>query len=110
MRIDNIFVLIALTLYLCLFIEMPVDRLAITVIGAHRLRHVGAKVRDPLDIAQGFNERERLIQGTPGGPKTIKAGEALEEALCFGWTPSKRSFFPVLHLFLRQDMPAYRFS
>lgn len=21
----------------------------------------------------------------PGGPKTIKAGEALEEALCFGW-------------------------
>lgn len=23
--------------------------------------------------------------GKAGGPKTIKAGEALEEALCFGW-------------------------
>lgn len=26
-----------------------------------------------------------LLLGKPGGPKTIKAGEALEEALCFGW-------------------------
>ena len=26
-----------------------------------------------------------LLFGKPGGPKTIKAGEALEEALCFGW-------------------------
>ncbi len=26
-----------------------------------------------------------LIFGKAGGPKTIKAGEALEEALCFGW-------------------------
>ena len=26
-----------------------------------------------------------LILGKAGGPKTIKAGEALEEALCFGW-------------------------
>jgi uncharacterized protein YdeI (YjbR/CyaY-like superfamily) len=26
-----------------------------------------------------------LLFGKPGGPKTIKANEALEEALCFGW-------------------------
>lgn len=26
-----------------------------------------------------------LVFGKPGGPETIKAGEALEEALCFGW-------------------------
>ena len=26
-----------------------------------------------------------LLFGKPGGPKTVKAGEALEEALCFGW-------------------------
>lgn len=26
-----------------------------------------------------------LIFGKPGGPKTLKASEALEEALCFGW-------------------------
>ncbi len=26
-----------------------------------------------------------LLLGKPGGPKTLKAGEALEEALCFGW-------------------------
>lgn len=26
-----------------------------------------------------------LLFGKPGGPKTLKAGEALEEALCFGW-------------------------
>ena len=26
-----------------------------------------------------------LLFGKPGGPQTIKAGEALEEALCFGW-------------------------
>ncbi len=26
-----------------------------------------------------------LVFGKKGGPKTIKAGEALEEALCFGW-------------------------
>ncbi|MCI8653673.1 MAG: hypothetical protein HFF11_08290 [Angelakisella sp.] len=26
-----------------------------------------------------------LLRGKPGGPKTLKAGEALEEALCFGW-------------------------
>ena len=26
-----------------------------------------------------------LLFGKPGGPETIKAGEALEEALCFGW-------------------------
>lgn len=26
-----------------------------------------------------------LLFGKPGGPKTIQASEALEEALCFGW-------------------------
>ena len=26
-----------------------------------------------------------LLFGKSGGPKTLKAGEALEEALCFGW-------------------------
>ena len=26
-----------------------------------------------------------LLFGKPGGPKTIKAAEALEEAICFGW-------------------------
>ena len=26
-----------------------------------------------------------LLFGKAGGPKTIKAKEALEEALCFGW-------------------------
>ncbi len=26
-----------------------------------------------------------LLFGKTGGSKTIKAGEALEEALCFGW-------------------------
>jgi len=26
-----------------------------------------------------------LLFGKPGGPKTVKANEALEEALCFGW-------------------------
>lgn len=26
-----------------------------------------------------------LLFGKAGGPKTIKAGEALEEAICFGW-------------------------
>lgn len=26
-----------------------------------------------------------LLFGKAGGPKTIKVGEALEEALCFGW-------------------------
>ena len=26
-----------------------------------------------------------LLFGKAGGPETLKAGEALEEALCFGW-------------------------
>ena len=26
-----------------------------------------------------------LLFGKAGGPRTVKAGEALEEALCFGW-------------------------
>lgn len=31
------------------------------------------------------NDGVWLLFGKPGGPKTIKANEALEEALCFGW-------------------------
>ena len=30
-----------------------------------------------------------LLFGKAGGPKTVKAGEALEEALCFGWIDGK---------------------
>jgi uncharacterized protein YdeI (YjbR/CyaY-like superfamily) len=30
-----------------------------------------------------------LILGKSGGPKTISASEALEEALCFGWIDSQ---------------------
>ena len=31
------------------------------------------------------NEGIWLLFGKAGGPKTVKAGEVLEEALCFGW-------------------------
>ena len=31
------------------------------------------------------NDGVWLLFGKSGGPKTIKAGEALEDALCFGW-------------------------
>jgi uncharacterized protein YdeI (YjbR/CyaY-like superfamily) len=31
------------------------------------------------------NEGVWLLFGKSGGPKTVKANEALEEALCFGW-------------------------
>lgn len=31
------------------------------------------------------NDGVWLLFGKAGGPKTLKAGEALEEALCFGW-------------------------
>ena len=31
------------------------------------------------------SEGSWILFGEAGGPKTIKAGEALEEALCFGW-------------------------
>ena len=30
-----------------------------------------------------------LLFGKPGGPKTLRADEALEEALCFGWIDGK---------------------
>ncbi len=30
-----------------------------------------------------------LVFGKTGGPNTIKPGEALEEALCFGWIDGK---------------------
>ncbi len=31
------------------------------------------------------NDGVWLLFGKAGGPKTLKAAEALEEALCFGW-------------------------
>jgi len=33
-----------------------------------------------------------LLFGKPGGPKTIKAAEALEEALCFGWIDGQMQY------------------
>lgn len=41
--------------------------------------------RDWLDINHRASEGFWLEFGKPGGPVTIKADEALEEALCFGW-------------------------
>lgn len=43
------------------------------------------------DFRRWLEEREAegpgvwLLFGKKGGPKTLKAGEALEEALCYGW-------------------------
>ena len=41
--------------------------------------------RDWLDANCAKSEGVWLLFGKPGGPETIKAAEALEEALCFGW-------------------------
>lgn len=41
--------------------------------------------RDWLHINHMSNEGVWLLFGKAGGPKTLKASEALEEALCFGW-------------------------
>ena len=38
-----------------------------------------------LEVHCQSNDGIWLLFGKAGGPKTIKAGEALEEALCFGW-------------------------
>ena len=38
-------------------------------------------LRDNCMVSDGI----WLLFGKSGGPKTIKANEALEEALCFGW-------------------------
>ena len=56
-------------------------------------------IEDPINTAFASREEFRswlntncissggiwLLFGKAGGPKTIKASEALEEALCFGW-------------------------
>jgi len=42
-------------------------------------------LRDNCETSDGV----WLLFGKPGGPKTIKANEALEEALCFGWIDGK---------------------
>lgn len=44
-----------------------------------------AAFRAWLDAHCGQSEGVWLLFGKPGGPRTLKAGEALEEALCFGW-------------------------
>ena len=44
-----------------------------------------------------------LLFGKAGGPKTIKAGEALEEALCFGWIDGQMQSIdekPIRNIFL----------
>ncbi|MFT3877208.1 MAG: YdeI/OmpD-associated family protein [Propioniciclava sp.] len=38
-----------------------------------------------LDETSSSDDGVWLLFGKTGGPKTLKAGEALEEALCFGW-------------------------
>jgi uncharacterized protein YdeI (YjbR/CyaY-like superfamily) len=44
-----------------------------------------AEFRDWLKDNCVSSEGVWLLFGKPGGPKTVKADEALEEALCFGW-------------------------
>ena len=41
--------------------------------------------RDWLGENYVSSEGVWLLFGKPGGPKAIRAGEALEEALCYGW-------------------------
>lgn len=41
--------------------------------------------RDWLQANHAASEGVWLLFGKPGGPKTLKAEEALEEALCHGW-------------------------
>ena len=36
-----------------------------------------------------------LLFGKPGGPQTVKADEALEEALCFGWIDGQMKRLPL---------------
>lgn len=44
-----------------------------------------AEFREWLSAHCLSDEGVWLLLGKAGGPETIKAGEALEEALCFGW-------------------------
>lgn len=44
-----------------------------------------AEFREWLSINGTSSGGVWLLFGKPGGPKTVKANEALEEALCFGW-------------------------
>ncbi len=39
-----------------------------------------------------------LLFGKAGGPKTIKAGEALEEALCYGWIDGQMQSLMTNHM------------
>lgn len=45
----------------------------------------GADFRRWLEAHVASSAGVWLLFGKAGGPKTLKAGEALEEALCFGW-------------------------
>lgn len=47
--------------------------------------HDRAAFRTWLQCHCRSNDGVWLLFGKPGGPKTVKAAEALEEALCFGW-------------------------
>jgi uncharacterized protein YdeI (YjbR/CyaY-like superfamily) len=53
--------------------------------GEHLQFSSRADFRDWLKDNYLSSEGIWLLFGKPGGPKTVKAGEALEEALCFGW-------------------------
>ena len=44
-----------------------------------------AAFRNWLEENGESSEGKWLLFGKKGGPKTLKAGEALEEALCYGW-------------------------
>jgi uncharacterized protein YdeI (YjbR/CyaY-like superfamily) len=44
-----------------------------------------AAFREWLDRDAGAGDGVWLLLGKPGGPTTLTAAEALEEALCFGW-------------------------
>ena len=46
-----------------------------------------------------------LLFGKPGGPKTVKADEALEEALCFGWIDGQMQS-PIKSIFLYAGITA----
>ena len=53
-----------------------------------------------------------LLFGKPGGPATLTAGEALEEALCFGWIDGQMQRLDdksYRKYFSRQQPPSVRF-
>lgn len=53
-----------------------------------------------------------LLFGKAGGPRTLKAGDALEEALCFGWIDGqlRRVDSKCYHKYFSQRRPGSRWS